>query len=241
MSQPPGPDNPYGGQQPYGSPQQPYNPPPPSGYPSYPQQPAGVPPQGGYPGHPGYGYPAQQGYPGQGYPGYPGPQMGGPLPGMPPLASWGARVGALLLDMLIVNLVPMGLLFAGYIQLVVKVAHHQDACDQAGTIDCGAPHIPPAAIGMIIIGGLLSLVGALYLTYREGSTGQTPGKKIVGIRLLREYDGSTLGFGLAFGRRLLHFIDGAACYLGYLWPLWDDKRQTFTDKIVHTVVIKDPR
>jgi len=167
--------------------------------------------------------------------------MGGPLPGMPPLASWGARVGALLLDMLIVNLVPMGLVFAGYIQLVVKVADQQDSCDAVGTVDCGPVHVPPAALGMIFIGGLLGLIGMLYLTYREGSTGQTPGKKIVGIRLLREYDGSTLGFGLAFGRRLLHFIDGAACYLGYLWPLWDDKNQTWTDKIVHTVVIKDPR
>jgi hypothetical protein len=26
-------------------------------------------------------------------------------------------------------------------------------------------------------------------------------------------------------------------YLGYLWPLWDAKRQTFADKICSTVVL----
>lgn len=238
MSQPPGPDNPYGGQQPYGYPQQP--PQQPGGYPQqggYQQQPAGYP---GYPQQPG-GYPPPGGIPPQqGYPGY--PPQGGNLPyGMPPLASWGARVGATLLDTLIVMLVPTGLITAGYVRFIAKAVDRQHECDDNGVSNCQLPHIQGSALSLILLGSALSIIAFFYLCYREGSTGQTPGKKIVGIRLLREADGSSLGFGLAFGRRLLHFIDGAACYLGYLWPLWDDKNQTFTDKIVHTVVIKDPQ
>ncbi len=227
MSQPPGPDNPYGQQPPYGYPQQP----------PQAQQPYGYPQQGAYPGYPQQpgGYPPPGAIPQQGY-GYP---QGGMPYGMPPLASWGARLGATLLDGLIVMLVPTGLIIAGYAQFISKVVDRQNKCDDDGLSSCPAPHIPGSALSLIAIGGVLSLIGFIYLCYREGSSGQTPGKKIVGIRLLREADGATLGFGLAFGRRLLHVLDSAVCYLGYLWPLWDEKNQTFADKIVHTVVIKD--
>lgn len=242
MSQPPGP-NPYGGGQPqqppqYGYPQQPgaYGQPSPYG------RPASGYGQGGYPGVPpqyGYGQPPTQPYGGQPY-GYPGAPAGGPVPGMPPLASWGARLGALILDYLMFLLIPSGLSMAGELRWLGKVADATDACDDAGTSTCTLPTISGSSAALMAIGGLLSLAAFFYLCYREGSTGQTPGKRIVGIRLLREQDGSALGFGLAFGRRLLHFLDSLACFLGWLWPLWDGKRQTFADKCVRTVVIRDP-
>ncbi len=78
----------------------------------------------------------------------------------------------------------------------------------------------------------------LYQLYRQGTTGQTIGKKIVGIRVIREADGQYTGFGMAFVRALAHFVDGIACYIGFLWPLWDDKKQTFADKMCSTVVVR---
>jgi hypothetical protein len=36
---------------------------------------------------------------------------------------------------------------------------------------------------------------------------------------------------------LAHIIDGAICYIGYLFPLWDAKRQTIADKIMTTVCL----
>ncbi|WUN50496.1 RDD family protein [Streptomyces sp. NBC_00306] len=35
--------------------------------------------------------------------------------------------------------------------------------------------------------------------------------------------------------------DSIACYLGWLWPLWDAKKQTFADKVCNTVVVKVPK
>lgn len=72
----------------------------------------------------------------------------------------------------------------------------------------------------------------------QGNTGQTIGKKQMKIKLLREQDGQVVGSGLSIGRYFVHVLDSLPLYLGYLWPLWDDKRQTFADKILHTVVIK---
>jgi uncharacterized RDD family membrane protein YckC len=218
VSQPPDP-NPYGGppQQPYGQP-----------------QPPGIPQQPYYGQQPGYGYPQQPPYGA-----YPPP--GGLPPGMPPLASWGARLGAYLLDFLMFNLVPSGLVLAGDMPYSKNVQDAKNACTDQGisTKNCDLPDMTGSQLTLVLIGTVLSLAVFVFLSIREGRTGQTPGKKIVGIRLLREADGAALGFGRAFGRRWLHLLDAIPCGLGFLWPLWDDKNQTWADKMVHTVVIKD--
>jgi uncharacterized RDD family membrane protein YckC len=72
----------------------------------------------------------------------------------------------------------------------------------------------------------------------QGQTGQTIGKKQMGIKLLREQDGQVVGGGLSIGRYFVHIVDSLPFYLGYLWPLWDAKKQTFADKILQTVVVK---
>jgi uncharacterized RDD family membrane protein YckC len=52
-----------------------------------------------------------------------------------------------------------------------------------------------------------------------------------------ELRGQPIGPGWAFLRYLLHTLDGF-CYLGYLWPIWDSRKQTFADKIMNTFVIQ---
>jgi uncharacterized RDD family membrane protein YckC len=220
-------------QQPGGQPQNPYGQPPQPGY-GYPQQ--GVPQQGAYPQYPqqpGGAYPQQ---PGGAYPQYPQQPYGG---GMPPYAGWGARVGAYLLDGLIVGLVPMILIGIGYAQIIGAAIDTIENCP-VNDATCASPEVavPGSAWAMIAIGALLSLAGQIWLIYKEGKTGQTPGKKALKISVLREADGRPLGFGMAFVRKLAHFLDGAACYIGYLWPLWDDKKQTFADKVISSVVVK---
>jgi uncharacterized RDD family membrane protein YckC len=79
---------------------------------------------------------------------------------------------------------------------------------------------------------------SLFQAYQAGQTGQSIGKKTIGIRLISEKTGQPIGGGMGIGRYFLHIIDGIPCYLGYLWPLWDAKKQTFADKILSTVVVK---
>jgi uncharacterized RDD family membrane protein YckC len=73
--------------------------------------------------------------------------------------------------------------------------------------------------------------------FQQGKTGQSWGKKALGIRLVSESTGQPIGAGMAFVRDIAHFLDGLPCYIGYLWPLWDAKKQTFADKILKTVVV----
>jgi uncharacterized RDD family membrane protein YckC len=91
------------------------------------------------------------------------------------------------------------------------------------------------ALGLIV--DLAAIVWGLYNAYQGGVTGQSYGKKIAGTRLIREDNGQPIGGGVGIGRYFLHILDGLPCYLGYLWPLWDSKRQTFADKILKSVVV----
>jgi uncharacterized RDD family membrane protein YckC len=44
---------------------------------------------------------------------------------------------------------------------------------------------------------------------------------------------------MAFARDIAHIIDTIICFVGYLFPLWDAKKQTLADKIVKTLVIRE--
>ncbi|MGW5852658.1 RDD family protein [Streptomyces sp. NPDC055254] len=196
---------------PYEHPQQA---PPPYGYP---QQ--ASPPQYGYPQQapPQYGYPQQAPPP---YAGYAAPPYGVYPPlGMPGLAHWGLRLGASLLDSAVIVGPMLAMAFTD-----IATSDNPDE---------------PRLLG--VVGMLYGFVMAIFQLYREGSTGQSVGKKIVGISVLRESDGRPLGFGMALVRKLAHALDSLACYLGWLWPLWDEKRQTFADKVCATVVVTDNR
>jgi uncharacterized RDD family membrane protein YckC len=73
--------------------------------------------------------------------------------------------------------------------------------------------------------------------YQAGKTGQSWGRKALGIRLVGEQTGQPIGAGMAFVRDLAHFVDAIICYVGFLFPLWDAKKQTLADKIVKTLVV----
>jgi uncharacterized RDD family membrane protein YckC len=75
--------------------------------------------------------------------------------------------------------------------------------------------------------------------FQAGQTGQSLGKKTLHLRLLSEKTGEPIGAGMAFVRDICHILDSLACYIGWLFPIWDAKRQTFADKIISTVVIPE--
>ncbi|WP_372593265.1 RDD family protein [Actinotalea sp.] len=183
-----------------------------SGGDPYGQPPAAAP----YGQAPAYGqsFPAAPAYGAGGYSqGYAGPE----------LAHWGLRVGASVIDNIIAGI--------PYFIGVVISTSTASISEDGTTLTGGAPLA-------VAVGGLLSF--ALWIWNRgvkQGGTGQSVGKKVLGIRLLKEADGQPVGVGMALVRDIVHIVDGFF-YLGYLWPLWDAKKQTFADKILTTLVVK---
>ena len=201
------PPDPYGQGQP-GQPGQP----PPYGQGQPPPYSAQPPPYGGQQ-PPGYGQPGYGGTPQQygGPPGYGAPQQYGGQPyGGRNYAEWGKRVGAYLVDLL--TMVP------GYIIAFIGVAVE--------------------SVLLTVLGYLIAIGVAIWnIIIKQGQTGQSVGKGVLGIKIIREQDGQVQGIGMNFVRQLAHILDSLPCNLGYLWPLWDQKKQTFADKVMQTVVV----
>lgn len=136
--------------------------------------------------------------------------------GFPLLATYGQRVGGFLIDIGI----PGGLL------AVVLIA----ALATRDAVVIGIVYPGAAAVGLAF---LLWNSG-----YRQGRSGQSLGKSVLRTRLVSATSGEPVGFGRAFGRQVAHLVDGIPLGLGYLWPLWDEERQTFADKLYSTLVVQ---
>jgi uncharacterized RDD family membrane protein YckC len=81
-------------------------------------------------------------------------------------------------------------------------------------------------------------IGIAYFGYLEGSaSGQTIGKRMLGIRVIDFGSGGPIGFGRAVIRYFGRFVSAIACLLGFFWMLWDRERQTWHDKFANDVVV----
>jgi uncharacterized RDD family membrane protein YckC len=88
-------------------------------------------------------------------------------------------------------------------------------------------------------GALVAFVlGVAYYGWLEGSnSGQTVGKRALGIRVYDFRQGGPIGTGRAIGRYFARWLSAIPCFLGYLWMLWDGEKQTWHDKLVGDVVV----
>ncbi len=189
-------------------------PPPPGNYPP--------PPPGNYPPPPPGNYPP------------PPPPGAGVLP-KEAYTPWITRVGAFIIDSLpivILSGVGQGL----------SLATGENNCtstsgDDAYGVYCTSQ---PSTLGLIL--SFVFSVAALAFWvwnygYRQGTTGSSIGKSVLKFKVISEKTGQPIGFGLSVVRQLAHFVDAIICYIGYLFPLWDAKRQTLADKIMTTVCV----
>jgi len=146
-------------------------------------------------------------------------------------AAWPQRALAYLIDVAICGI-------PGWILMMI-----------GGVLSAGSATIDPntgaVTAGGSVIGTLIGLVGYALMIglvvwnmiIKQGKTGQSIGKAKMGIKLISEQTAQPLGPLMTFVRMLVHIVDQLPCYIGFFWPLWDQKRQTFADKIMNTVVI----
>ena len=147
-------------------------------------------------------------------------------------ATWDTRLRARLIDQ---GPTYLGLIIfcAGYLVWIIRLARS----------DGSTLHFGGGAAVAMIIGSSVMLASLAWVGYNRwmiaGRTGQSLGKRVTKIKLIGEQTDAPIGPTNAFLRDLVHILDAIA-YVGYLWPLWDDKRQTFADKIMNTIVVYAP-
>jgi uncharacterized RDD family membrane protein YckC len=133
-----------------------------------------------------------------------------------PLAAWGQRLGAYLVDEVFIRVIALLAVFA------LGLRHN---------------------VGGRII--WLLMAAAYYAVLNGSEMGQTFGKRLFGIQVRDATGvGGSIGPGRAALRfatvglfRLVPFF-GLFTLLSGLWPLWDPRRQALHDKIAGSVVVR---
>jgi uncharacterized RDD family membrane protein YckC len=80
-------------------------------------------------------------------------------------------------------------------------------------------------------------ISMLYFTYFHGTTGQTFGKMIFGLKVVQA-TGENMTLGIGFLRWVGYIISTVVFYLGFVWVAFDGKKQGWHDKIAGTVVVR---
>jgi uncharacterized RDD family membrane protein YckC len=150
----------------------------------------------------------------------------------PPLADWGPRVGATLLDWLVVLVALVPLVAPGIVLVAVN--------------DGGALGIVLLVLGVLAYVAVSILYAPFFMQRSGARNGQTLGKQWVGIRVVRD-TGESIGWGWGLLREfvvknlLFAGVGGSfiiPTLLDWLWPLWDDQNRALHDMIVSTHVVK---
>ena len=88
-----------------------------------------------------------------------------------------------------------------------------------------------------VLGGLaILLLTGVYFAFFWTLTGQTPGKMVMGVRVVT-LDGGAVPLGRSILRALGYLLSALALYLGFIWILIDNRRQGWHDKLAGTCVI----
>lgn len=219
--------------------------PPGSGFPTFPgpQDGGGIYPAGGSPYPPGY-VPTDGGPPR-----YPQGPPGGYPQGYAPYgarsreyAGFWTRVGSHLLDGLVTLAIMLPFLIVFFVLLGIAL----DDCYTVDNNNDGTTEIkcPPGALkggplALAIAALVVGIVLAIWLMARWGGKGQTPGMKATNISLLDKTSGQPIGTPRAFGRMLFASFFSGFFALGYLWMIWDKDKQTWHDKVVGSVVVRN--
>ena len=134
-------------------------------------------------------------------------------------AGFWIRTGATLIDTVIFIMIAWPLLFAIYGSDYLEISADSLA-------------IGPADV---VINYIFPFIAAVILwIYKAG----TPGKLVLGLRVVDAQSGEHLTIGQAIGRYLAYIPAMLALMMGIFWVAWDSKKQGWHDKLAGTVVIR---
>lgn len=151
---------------------------------------------------------------------------------MPHPAGFFSRAEALIIDLVILIIIQfVGSAFA---QVIIRLLKFSGVL--RAIIDTLENVTFQVTLGSIIV--TLFVIG--YFTFFWSLVGFTPGKAILGLRVLKQ-DGERISFWRALVRLFGYWISALPIFLGFLWVLWDPKRRAWHDKIAGTQVLYIPK
>jgi uncharacterized RDD family membrane protein YckC len=145
----------------------------------------------------------------------------GPAPGVA-FGGFGERLVAYVIDAVIVSVV------VGVVAAIGGTAIGLGVAGDSGLAVATGAFVLAVAI-VVSIG---------YFPWFWVRSGQTPGLRTMGLRVVRDVDGGPVDWFHAFLRLFGYWISAAIFYLGFIWILIDQRKRGWSDLIAGTVVIR---
>ena len=141
---------------------------------------------------------------------------------------------------------PGGRLVAYIIDAVIQVVVAIVIFTIVGLLGAGAAGTESGALqGTAIIVGVLGVVGyflftLVYFPYFWSRGGQTPGMRMLHVKVVRDVDGGPVSVGSAVVRLIGYWICNLLFYIGFIWILVDKRRRGWHDLLAGTCVVDAP-
>jgi uncharacterized RDD family membrane protein YckC len=157
-------------------------------------------------------------------PGYPPPTavVDGPAPGVK-FAGFAQRLVGYLIDGVVVGVLVWVVIIV--LGIIVGVMGSAGADALAGI---------SALIMVIAVLG----ISILYFPYFWQKSGQTPGMRVMRIKVVRDADGGPISWGPALIRLVGFWISSFVFYIGFLWVFVDKRRRGWFDLMAGTCVVE---
>jgi uncharacterized RDD family membrane protein YckC len=140
----------------------------------------------------------------------------GPAPGVA-FANAGSRLVAYIVDVIIVGILDLVLAAVAALLIIVLPI--------LSLLPLAAAFVIPFA----------------YFPYYWARSGQTPGMKTMGIRVVRDRDGGPVTSGQAILRLIGYWVSAFVFYVGFVWIFIDKRKRGWHDLIAGTVVVEAAR
>jgi uncharacterized RDD family membrane protein YckC len=136
-------------------------------------------------------------------------------------AGFISRLIAYVIDLAVISIIAVGTTwFVNTVQATLGIQ---------GLLDDSAARFVLAGLAILLLAGI-------YYVFFWTLTGQTPGKMVMGVRVVA-LDGRSLSLGRSIIRAIGYLLSALALYLGFLWILMDNRRQGWHDKLAGSCVI----
>jgi uncharacterized RDD family membrane protein YckC len=147
-------------------------------------------------------------------------------------AGFITRLIAFLVDIVILSLTVTLVVF--FIQQIITFFGIDTLLNKWNITTSTSDYLPTILRYLAII--LTYLFSILYFSFFWFLTGYTPGKNLLGLKVIRT-NGKKLTFWRCLLRAFCYYLSGLVFFLGFIWIILDRNRQGWHDKIVGTLVI----
>ncbi|MFQ5449830.1 MAG: RDD family protein [Nitrospinaceae bacterium] len=148
-----------------------------------------------------------------------------------PKAGFLRRFAALLIDVIILDIL------GALVTIPLQRKFDLEVEDILEPFLTGTHIESPVMVFLVLQTVIITGLWTFYFTFFIGAAGQTLGKRLLGLRVVRD-DGQPMNYQTGFNRFIGYSLSASVFFLGFLWALFDREKKAWHDRLFRTSVVR---